>query len=192
MTFAMPLVPVWLCSCCPGPSGKDKGPCHPFVVSVLWSLATQCQVSATPSLLVPGAPRSSQGTRLPLANHEEAHGVSSGQANHSLRTLDTLGGIFDTQGLREALTAPGGGWETGRRRGKYIFKDNLQANIIFILIYPQSSRARPQTCLMSRNCKMAMGPPCLPLPRLLAVTRTHIFQLCNRCRQNGCKEHQSL
>jgi len=149
-------------------------------------------VSVTPFLLAPGTLRSSQSTRLFLATHEQTHGVSSGQANHSLRTLDTPGGISDTQGLWEALTATGGGWETGRRRGKYIFKDNLEANIIFILIYPQSSLARPQTCLMSRNCKMATGPTCLPLPSLLAVTRTHIFQLCNRCRQNGCKEHQSL
>lgn len=159
--------------------------------NVSWSLDTQCQVSATPFPLAPGALRSLQGTWLPLATHEQAHRVSSGQANPSLRTLDTLGGISDTQGLWEALTVTGGGWETGRRRGKYIFKDNLEANIIFILIYPQSSRARPQTCLMSRNCKTAMGPTCLPLPRLLAVTRTHIFQLCNCCRQNGCKD-QSL
>lgn len=91
----------------------------------------------------------------------------------------------------EALTAPGGGWEIGRRRRKYIFKDNLEANIIFILIYPQSSLARPQTCLMSRNCKMAMSPTCLPLQTLLAGTRTRSFQLCDRCRQNGCKEHRS-
>lgn len=32
-----------------------------------------------------------------------------------------------------------GAWGAGRGRGKYIFKDNLEANIIFILIYPQSS-----------------------------------------------------
>ena len=78
----------------------------------------------------------------------------------------------------------------GRGRGKYIFKDNLEANIIFILIYPQSSLARPQTCLMSKNCKMATNPACLPLHSLWAVRGTQIFQQCDCCRRNGCKEHQ--
>lgn len=176
----------------PRPIWHRQRPLSPLCC-VSWSLDTRYQVSAILFLLAPWAPRSSHDTWLPLATREQAHGVSSGQANHSLRTLDTSGGISDTQGLWEALTATGaGGWETGRRRGKYIFKDNLQANIIFILIYPQSSLARPQTCLMSRNCKMAMGPACLPLLRFLAVTGTQIFQLCNRCRQNGCKELRSL
>ena len=91
----------------------------------------------------------------------------------------------------EAQTVVHGGWGgAGRGRGKYIFKDNLKANIIFILIYPQSSLTRPQTCLMSKNCKMATNPTCLPLHSLWAVRGTQIFQQCDCCRQNGCKEHQ--
>lgn len=43
-------------------------------------------------------------------------------------------------------------------REKYIFKDNLEANIIFILIYPHSTIISPKTCLMRWNCKMAMSP----------------------------------
>lgn len=65
---------------------------------------------------------------------------------------------------RQLFMGAGGG--AGRGRGKYIFKDNLKANIIFILIYPQSSLTRPQTCLMSKNCKMATNPTCLPLHSL--------------------------
>lgn len=94
--------------------------------------------------------------------------------------------------FQEALTVVGGAWGAGRGRGKYIFKDNLEANIIFILIYPQSSLTRPQTCLMSRNCKMATNSTCLPLHSLWAVTRTQIFQLRDCCRQNGCKEYQDV
>lgn len=39
---------------------------------------------------------------------------------------------------------------------------------------------------------MATDPTCLPLQSLGAVTGTQIFQLCDRCRQNGCKEHQGM
>lgn len=46
---------------------------------------------------------------------------------------------------------------SGRETEKYIFKDNLEANIIFILIYPHSTIISPKTCLMRWNCKMAMS-----------------------------------
>lgn len=45
----------------------------------------------------------------------------------------------------------------GGETEKYIFKDNLEANIIFILIYPHSTIISPKTCLMRWNCKMAMS-----------------------------------
>lgn len=83
------------------------------------------------------------------------------------QTLDSQCGTSDTQEFSGGTDSCCWGLRgEGRGRGRYIFKDNLEANIIFILIYPRSSLARPQTCLMSRNCKMAMDPTPLPLQTL--------------------------
>lgn len=116
----------------------------------------------------------------PRRGHQEAHrvpcclwpppglgdGGQLGRASNFRRARLSLG-TYDAQEFSGGTDSCWWGWEgTGRGRGKYIFKDNLEANIIFILIYPQSSLTRPQTCLMSRDCKMATNPTCLPLHSL--------------------------
>ena len=138
-----------------------------------------------------GAPRISWGALVPVATPWAGRRGPALGNKQLAKTLDSHDGTSHTQEFSGGTDSCSWGLEgAGRGRGKYIFKDNLEANIIFILIYPQSSLARPQTCLMSKNCKMATNPTCLPLHRLWAVRGTQIFQQCDCCRRNGCKEHQ--
>lgn len=120
-----------------------------------------------PLLPTQGGTKKLSGVLLPLTTPSLDWVVRPAQGKQiTCKDLDSHYGASDTQEFSGGTDSCWWGWGAGRGRGKYIFKDNLEANIIFILIYPQSSLARPQTCLMSRNCKMATNPTCLPLHSL--------------------------